>query len=148
MSVVKWSKAILDCALTPAFKIHKLSCAYMTNRQYILSLRFTGLSKPKTLCPPVKAQRPERCDTLSPPTPTATLVPSVLPLGLLPFPSEPGLTHFLQSFTWVHDEGQSHASRAVTALPGEAQEGCPEEGAAAHEGRSHVQRHQDEVQEL
>lgn len=80
--------------------------------------------------------------------PPLIVVPSVLPLGLLPFPSEPGLTHLLQSFTRVHDEGQSHAGRAIAVLPREAQEGCPEEGAAAHEGRSHVQRHQDEVEEL
>lgn len=76
------------------------------------------------------------------------LLASVLPLGLLLLSGQPGLTHLLQSFTGVHDEGQSHGGGAVAVLPREAQEGGPEEGAAAHEGRPHVQRHQDKVQKL
>ena len=75
-------------------------------------------------------------------------LPLVFPLGLFLFSGQPGLAYLLQGLTGVHDKGQSHAGSAITALPGEAQEGGPEEGAAAHEGRSHVQRHQDEVQKL
>lgn len=72
----------------------------------------------------------------------------VFPLDLLLLPGQSGLAHLLQGLARVHDEGQSHAGRAVAALPWEAQEGGPEEGAAAHEGRSHVERHQDKVQKL
>lgn len=72
----------------------------------------------------------------------------VVPLRSLLFARQSGLSHLLQGLARVHDEGQCHGSRAVAALPGEAEEGGPEEGAAAHEGRSHVGRHQDEVQEL
>lgn len=72
----------------------------------------------------------------------------VFPLGLLPFSGQPGLAHLLEGLTRVHDEGQGHTGSAITTLPGEAQEGGPEEGAAAHEGRPHVQRHQDKVQKL
>lgn len=75
-------------------------------------------------------------------------LPSVVPLHSLLFARQSGLSHLLQGLSRVHDEGQRHGSRAVAALPGEAEEGGPEEGAAAHEGRSHVGRHQDEVQEL
>lgn len=44
--------------------------------------------------------------------------------------------------------GQGGGRRAVAALPGEAEEGGPDEGAAAGEGGAHVQRHQGKVQEL
>lgn len=76
------------------------------------------------------------------------LLSSVFPLGLLLFSCQSGLAHLLQGLTGVHDEGQGHGGSAIAALPGEAQEGGPEEGAAAHEGCSHVQRHQDKVQKL
>lgn len=66
----------------------------------------------------------------------------------MPLPGQPSLTHLLQSFPGVHDEGQGHGGGAVAVLPGETQEGGPEEGAAAHEGGPHVQRHQDKVQKL
>lgn len=69
-------------------------------------------------------------------------------MSLLLLPGQSGLTHLLQSFTRVHDERERHAGRAVAVLPREAQEGGPEEGAAAHEGGPHVQRHQGEVEEL
>lgn len=72
----------------------------------------------------------------------------VFPLGLLLFSCQSGLAHLLQGLTGVHDEGQSHGGSAIAALPGKAQEGGPEEGAAAHEGGPHVQRHQDKVQKL
>lgn len=77
-----------------------------------------------------------------------SFVSSVVPLHPLLLARQPGLSHLLQGLARVHDEGQRHGGRAVAALPGEAEEGGPEEGAAAHEGRSHVGRHQDEVQEL
>lgn len=80
--------------------------------------------------------------------------PAFLPLSLI-FPSlehslpcQTGLPHLLQGLARVQDEGQSYGSGAVTALPGETEEGGPEEGAAAHEGCSHVQRHQNKVQKL
>lgn len=72
----------------------------------------------------------------------------VVPLPPLLLASQPGLAHLLQGLARVHDEGQSHGGGAVAALPREAEEGGPEEGAAAHEGRSQVGRHQDKVQEL
>lgn len=72
----------------------------------------------------------------------------VAPLHPLLLARQTGLSHLLQGLARVHDEGQGHGSGAVAALPGKAEEGGPEEGAAAHEGRSHVGRHQDEVQEL
>lgn len=66
-------------------------------------------------------------------------------LGLLLFSSQPRFTHLLQGLAGVHDEGKRHSSSAITILTREAQEGCPEEGAAAHECCSHVQRHQHKV---
>lgn len=70
-------------------------------------------------------------------------------MGLsVPLPGQAGLPHLLQSLAGVHDEGQRHADRAVAVLAGEAEEGGPQEGAAAHEGRAHVQRQQREVQQL
>lgn len=73
---------------------------------------------------------------------------SVVPLHPLLLARQSGLSHLLQRLARVHDEGQCHGCGAVAALPGEAEKGGPEEGAAAHEGRPHVGRHQDEVQEL
>ena len=77
-----------------------------------------------------------------------TLLPLVFPLCLLLFSGQPSLANLLQGLTGVHDEGQSHPGCAIAALPGEAQEGGPEEGAASHEGCPHVQWHQDKVQKL
>lgn len=44
--------------------------------------------------------------------------------------------------------GQGSNSRTVAALKGEAEEGGPDEGAAASEGGPHVQRHQGKVHKL
>lgn len=76
------------------------------------------------------------------------LLSLVVPLHPLLLARQPGLPHLLQGLAGVHDESQSHGSGAVAALPREAEEGGPEEGAAAHEGRSQVGRHQAKVQEL
>lgn len=80
--------------------------------------------------------------------------PPFLPLSLVvpplkhPLPCQAGLAHLLQGLPGVQDKGQSHGGGAIAALPGETEEGGPEEGAAAHEGRPHVERHQNKVQEL
>lgn len=106
----------------------KLWCAYLT----VCHLCFKSVGAAKGLN--------DRIDAL----PLAL----VLPLGFLLLTGQPGLTHILQSFAGVHDKCQSHSGSAIAALSGKAQEGGPKEGAAAHESCPHVQRHQDEVEEL
>lgn len=107
--------------ITPAFKTVKLSCAYVTGNEMTESKCVHSLF---------------------------SVLHLVFPLGPLLLSGQSGLTHVFQSFTGVHDKCQSHGGGAVAALPWEAQERGPEEGAAAHEGRSHVQRHQDEIEKL